>query len=136
MQLASDYPYKENQGKCVFNKQKVAAKISSYGRIKENDCEALLDAVAMQPTVVQVAIGAFKFYRGGVMSVDFCGTNTNTSAVVVGYGTDTSVGKDFYKVRLSWGSQFGEAGYIRLDRNVQTSTGMCGLCTRGLYPVI
>ena len=41
---------------------------------------------------------------------------------LVGYGTDASLG-DYWIVRNSWGSRWGEDGYIRLRRD---STAQCG----------
>merc|ERR1712066_885785 len=36
------------------------------------------------------------------------------AVIAVGYGTD---GVDYFKIRNSWGTSWGEAGYIRLGQN-------------------
>lgn len=76
------------------------------------------------------------FYNSGVFSVTTCGTAINHGVTAVGYGTDSSVGKDFYLVRNSWGAGWGEEGYIRFDRSVQPTTGMCAICSVASYPVV
>merc|ERR1719453_359139 len=111
----------------------------------------MMAAVSKGP--VSVAIEAdqsgFQFYKSGVFS-GTCGTNLDHGVLVVGYGTDS--GKDYWKVKNSWGTTWGDAGYIRLVRNSKTTnstsrkllgggggggaSGECGLLKQPSYPVI
>merc|ERR1711957_730410 len=65
---------------------------------------------------ISIAAGgsAFQFYSSGVLSNcnDFVMDHT---VQLVGYGTDSASGKDYWLVRNSWGN-WGEKGYLRLQR--------------------
>ena len=63
-----------------------------------------------------------------------CGTELDHGVVVVGYGSEN--GKDYWLVRNSWGTNWGEDGYFRLERNIHTArSGKCGITMMASYPV-
>jgi len=45
-----------------------------------------------------------------------------SAVVVVGYGTDATKG-DYWIVRNTWGTSWGESGHIKMKRNVN----LCGI---------
>ncbi|KAI0495919.1 hypothetical protein KFK09_022226 [Dendrobium nobile] len=115
---------------------KAAATIKGYEDVPTNNEFALMQAVANQP--VSVAIDAnssdFKLYAGGVFTGQ-CGTNIDHGVAVVGYGTD-SEGTSFWLVKNSWGTSWGEQGYIRMQRNVTDAQGLCGIAIHPSYPTV
>lgn len=62
-----------------------------------------------------------------------CGTDLDHAVVAVGYGTENGV--DYWIVRNSWGAEWGEDGYIKIERNIQKRTGKCGIAMQPSYPV-
>jgi C1A family cysteine protease len=129
-----DYPYTARDGKCQYDATKVAARITGFTDVPASNCAQLLTAIAKNPTSVAVAANAMMSYKSGVFDNPNCGTGLNHGITAEGYGKDAASGKDFYLVRNSWGTSWGEAGYIRMSRSVQTSTGICGICMVASYP--
>jgi len=58
---------------------------------------------------------------------DSCGTNLDHGVLAVGYGAD------YYVVKNSWGSSWGDNGYIKLARTGD-GAGMCGIQMAASYP--
>ena len=52
----------------------------------------------------------------------------------MGYGT-TLDGKKYWIVKNSWGPEWGEKGYIRMQRGVNAVEGLCGIAMEASYPV-
>lgn len=131
--LESTYPYTAADGTCTFKPTDSAFKNSAHTDVPANDPAQLAAAANLGP--VSVAIEAdqfgFQFYSGGVFD-GTCGTSLDHGVLVVGYGTDS--GKDFWKVKNSWGGSWGESGYIRLVKTDEAGPGQCGLQMQASYP--
>lgn len=130
----SDYPYTAKDGTC-YPCNSTPISVSSFKNVAPSNEAALQEAVYQQP--VSVALEAdqmgWHFYSGGVMDGK-CGTNLDHGVLVVGYGTLN--GKDYWKVKNSWGESWGEDGYIFLARNVEAPQGQCGIAMQPSYPVV
>jgi KDEL-tailed cysteine endopeptidase len=130
----STYPYTAVKGTCKFSSAKIAAHISGYADVPKNNCKTLLTFATAQPTSVAIDATKIQSYKSGVFSDALCGTNLDHGVAVVGFGTDAPTGKQFWIVRNSWGASWGEQGYIRMDRNVSPTTGICGICMAASAP--
>ena len=128
----SAYPYTAYDGTCKSSSCPVVTRISGFVDVRSGDENALLTAVNLGP--VSVAIEAdtsvFQFYTSGVLNNPACGTNLDHGVLVAGYGTDSASGLDYWRVKNSWGVNWGEKGYIRMVRN----KNMCGIATEPSYP--
>jgi len=83
---------------------------------------------AINKGVVSVAIDAssskFQFYSGGIITQ--CTTSINHAVAAVGYGYDAASGLNYYLVKNSWGTSWGENGYFKLW-NYGDGAGTCGV---------
>ena len=52
----------------------------------------------------------------------------------MGYGTSLD-GKQYWIVKNSWGPEWGEKGYIRMQRGVNAEEGLCGIAMEASYPI-
>jgi C1A family cysteine protease len=132
----ASYPYTAADGTC--KKCTPVATISGFKDVPANSETALLTAIAQQPVSVAVEAdqSSFQFYSGGVMTAP-CGTQLDHGVLAVGYGTDNSSGLDYYKVKNSWGADWGMAGYILLGRGAKFgASGQCGIQMQPSYPVV
>jgi len=126
------YPYQSYFGKnykCRFeaNGGRNTATVTQYVKLPENGFSETVQAVGtVGPISVSVDASSWGLYSGGVF--DGCNqTNPdiNHAVQLVGYGTDPDAG-DYWLVRNSWGTSWGENGYIRLKKNSKADT-RCGL---------
>ncbi|CAL5197738.1 unnamed protein product [Lathyrus oleraceus] len=130
-----DYPYLGRQSTCNQAKKNTkVVSINGYKNVQRNSESALMEAVANQPVSVGIeAYGKdFQLYQSGVFTGS-CGTSLDHAVVVVGYGSEN--GKDYWLVRNSWGTNWGERGYLKIERNLKnTNTGKCGIAMDATYP--
>lgn len=76
-------------------------------------------------------------YRSGVMDFKKCNTTLNHALVVVGYGTTNDTNIDYWLIKNSWGTDWGDLGYFKFIRNMNDkSLGLCGIYTMPNYPTM
>merc|ERR1712151_1241499 len=120
----SSYPYKGTGGSCKASSCDVAIPkggVTGYKDVSGGE-DGLASAVEQQPVsdAIEADQMSFQLYNGGVMT-GTCGTQLDHGVLVVGYGTDS--GKQYWKVKNSWGASWGENGYIRMVRG----QNQCGI---------
>ncbi|CAF3669248.1 unnamed protein product [Rotaria sp. Silwood1] len=83
-------------------------------------------------TILREVSQKFDHYASGIFDVPGCPAyrNLNHNPVVVGYGTENGV--DYWKIKNSWGVDWGEDGYIKVKR----SDNMCGIATSSFYAAL
>ncbi|XP_068667488.1 vignain-like [Aristolochia californica] len=131
-----NYPYKARDGRCNRSKERShVVSIDGHETVPSNDESALLKAAANQPISVAIDAGGqdFQFYSEGVFTGS-CGTDLDHGVAVVGYGSTTD-GTKYWIVKNSWGTEWGEKGYIRMERDISAKEGLCGIAMEASYPI-
>jgi len=136
LETEQDYPYEGVFKDCRFKKAKSFIRDNGGVNLPSGDEEKLKEAVAKYgPISVGIhADLAFEWYENGVFYHKRCPNkldDLNHGVLVVGYGHDEKSGRDYWIVKNSWGTKWGEAGYIRMTRN---RNNMCGIATLASIP--
>ncbi|XP_039132391.1 zingipain-2-like [Dioscorea cayenensis subsp. rotundata] len=130
-----DYPYKAKYIGCNATKAKnIAVTIDGYKWAPRNNENGLKAQVSKQPVGAAVeGYGRdFQLYGKGIFT-KYCGKKQDHAVTIIGYGTDGNT--DYWLIKNSWGDFWGEAGYMRLERNIQDRAGKCGVAEWPVYPV-
>eukprot|EP01138_Halocafeteria_seosinensis_P013566 gb/GECG01013855.1/.p1 GENE.gb/GECG01013855.1/~~gb/GECG01013855.1/.p1 ORF type:complete len:556 (+),score=48.28 gb/GECG01013855.1/:1-1668(+) len=132
-------PYLAANGWCGVNRTvtKPLVQLSSYVNVKSGDERALMAAIALQgPTSISIdaSLDSFSFYSSGVYYDPKCKNGYNDldhTVLAVGYGT-TENGEDYWIVKNSWSTYWGDDGYILMSRKGNN----CGVATDATYPIL
>ena len=131
------YHYSAIEQHCQFSPNQIAAKLDWFQNHCPRDELASKEAVATVGPVsvaIEASCYGFKDYSQGVYSSAGCGSyykSLNHAALVVGYGTES--GEDYWLVKNSWGTGWGDRGYVKILRNWNN---MCGIAWRGAFPTV
>ena len=136
-----DYPYISGDGSknpCQKTCKEVdGSEVVDYIDVYPSDDFSMMLALSQQP--VSIAIDAsgrdFQLYKSGVFTAT-CGIDLDHGVLAVGYGSEN--GRDYYLVKNSWGTSWGDKGYIKLGRGTQYNggDGQCGMLLEGSYPLL
>ncbi|CAD8136285.1 unnamed protein product [Paramecium octaurelia] len=115
------YPYTGEDGICKSVVRKFRRVI---GYVDLDGCQDISNALLQQSVSVGVDATNWRFYSSGVFSD--CKKYLNHGVVLVGINRN-----GVWKVRNSWGQDWGEQGYINL-----ASGDTCGVCLTGSYALL
>jgi len=124
-------PYQGQQGSCQSTDGDSLGQITTFWSGISTTESAILTQLNSGPVALALAVdmSTWNTYAGGVL--DTCGSAVNHGILVVGYGTDSDSGQDYFKIKNSWGSDWGENGYLRLLRN---GKGFCSILSQAYRP--
>jgi cathepsin L len=120
----SDYPYTGVEGSCKFDRSKSVYALSGYTAITtEADIVKLVLQLGPAGVTIDGALPSFQLYASGIYNDAGCSSNSVNHALgIVGWGTES--GTDYWILKNSWGTSWGEGGYIRLLKNGQNFCGI------------
>jgi C1A family cysteine protease len=139
--LESDYIYLATDTACAYDSKPHTNVIcGQYAWMTPNDPASMQNA--LNAGVISVSIQAdqfcFQTYTSGIFNNPKCGTSLDHATVVVGWGTDDVSGQDYWIMRNSWGTSWGESGYMKIEisTTVNSGAGYCGIQSEPiqLYP--
>ncbi|CAM5124167.1 unnamed protein product [Natator depressus] len=131
----TSYPYEGQNKNCRYKTSGRAATCVSYKSIPKGN-ETYLERTVASVGPVSVAIDAslrsFQQYHSGVYYDSECSSShLNHAILVVGYCVDRGV--PYWLVKNSWGTRWGDQGYIRMAKN---RGNLCGIASFASYPLM
>jgi len=132
--LEADYPYTASNGDCQYdNVPHTDVLTSGWTDVTPGSSSQLVAAI--NQSVVSVGIEAdqfvFQMYSSGIFNDSRCGTSIDHAVNLVGYGNEN--GQDYYILRNSWGTGWGEQGYMKIANNGD-GDGVCAVQNDAHYP--
>lgn len=120
-----EYPYIGEDESCKASENMSAyEKGISHTDVPQESQSQLYSALKQQPVSIGVDAGTWQFYSGGIYSADDCGTDLDHGVLLVG-----ATPNQYWLVKNSWGADWGESGYIRLEYK-----NTCGVENSASYP--
>merc|ERR1711862_107208 len=144
----SSYPYQAVQGTCQASACTVGIPkgtvlgfkgLSTIARIVPGSEKELMSALMQQPVSVGIMANSdlFQNYQSGVLKGRCAGFSPlgqiDHGVLAVGYGTDGE--DDYWRIKNSWGPDWGDRGFVRLARHVGIY-GECHVLSSASYPVV
>ncbi|KAI0238627.1 Counting factor associated protein D [Lamellibrachia satsuma] len=133
----ADYgQYKGQDGYCNYKNVTPTAKMTGFVNVTSGDLEALRIAIAKQGPIsvgMDASHKSLSFYANGVYYEPKCGRGIDQldhSVLAIGYGTWK--GQDYWLIRNSWSTYWGNDGYVLIARKDNN----CGIATAATFVVM
>ena len=134
-ELESDYSYTGRNGTCAETSYTGQFESTGYVQVTANSESAFKASVQAGPTSIAIEADkrAFQTYTSGILNTTACGTQLDHGVLAVGYGTEN--GQAYYLVKNSWGSSWGDNGYLKIA-DVGDGPGICGIQMAAVRPTV
>lgn len=135
------YPYTSGGGQMTYvcnydASQATSVTVSTYENVTTYDADQMQAALVTQPVTVGIEADqyAFQYYTSGVIAESDCGINLDHAVLVVGNGNDSASGMDYWLVKNSWNTSWGDQGYVKLQKD--SASGAAGACGVQIDPQV
>jgi len=134
-ELEADYSYTGRNGTCAETSYTGQFESTGYVQVKANSESAFKASVQAGPTSIAIEADkrVFQTYTSGILNSTTCGTQLDHGVLAVGYGTEN--GQAYYLVKNSWGSSWGDNGYLKIADNGD-GEGICGIQMAAVRPTV
>ena len=138
--LNSQDPYSAMTANCTpsLNQTQIAY-LDNWVYVKPTQKD-IIAWLPIQPVTIAVAAdGCWQMYKSGIVTGAKCPSSLDPpqldhGVVVVGYNLKHE--QPYFTVRNSWGTDWGEDGYIRIAINFTHDKGLFGLASQPTAPII
>ncbi|KAJ7356030.1 hypothetical protein OS493_027427 [Desmophyllum pertusum] len=130
----ASYPYEGSNNRCRFKKSNVGATDTGFVHIggSEEDLKVALAKEGPISVTIDASNPSFQFYKSGIYYEPSCSSeNLDHGVLAVGYGADQNQG--YWLVKNSWGTGWGDSGYIKMARD---KNNQCGIASYASYPTV
>jgi len=132
----ASYPYTAEDGtSCGYKAADSGATLTAYSNVASGNEDDLQASVYKGPTSVAIdaSHSSFQFYSSGVYYEPDCSSSQLDHGVLaIGWGSASSgTHKTYWIVKNSWGTDWGQSGYIWMARNADNN---CGIATMATLP--
>jgi len=131
--LEADYSYHAVNQNCSYSAGAASSvNVTSFTQVTGSNVAQMKAALALQPLSVSIEAdtAVFQTYTSGILNSTACGTTLDHAVLAVGWGSEN--GQEYWIIKNSWSSSWGENGFIRLA--IVDGLGICGVQTAPLYP--
>ncbi|KAG5681190.1 hypothetical protein PVAND_010647 [Polypedilum vanderplanki] len=118
----SVYPYRAREQRCHYldtnnPKNGVSKSFAKQWHAAPSDEKYLMYLLENVGWVaISISATPIEHYKTGIIPASYCHGEVNHAVILVGYGTDQKTGTPYWIVRNSWGPEWGENGYFRMER--------------------
>ncbi|XP_061711443.1 procathepsin L-like [Cydia pomonella] len=126
LEREEDYPYAPSKKPCHHDPSKGVVQCAGGVRKEMMDEEQLKVLLANRgPISIAINSQDFGYYQKGILIPNMCkGRPIDHAVLLVGYGEEN--GQKYWLIKNSWGTGWGEQGYVRMLRGVNA-------CNIGFY---
>jgi len=135
IETEADYPYEAVDAKCRVNSTDFAVTISNWTAVSKNEDDIAAFLAANGPLSIGINASHMQGYKSGIADPLFCDpAKLDHGVLIVGYGSHKGVfgSEEFWIIKNSWGTVWGEEGYYRIVKG----KGKCGLNTHVTHSIV